>query len=375
MSMGSVYPYETAKGEKRYRIIFRDSENQQTSRRGFTGLREARKALSKFETAVNEGTYTKKSKGAKLLAALAPAWLATKKATLKESSYTALDASWRTHVEPAWGGKQIGKIKPAAVQKWINNLDRSPTTKRRAVEVLAGILDTAVPSLIRENPAREIKLPTKATEKQHRYLTHAQLWALAESAGEHKLHILVLGYCGIRWGELTALTVESLDAERQVLHVTRNVVKIGSRLVEGTPKGHKLRRVPVPSRVWELLGAKAEDLHSGALIFPNEYGTFINPPTGGENARTWWNSALKNCRLPYMPIHDLRHTAASLAVKSGAHVKIVQRMLGHKSAAITLDTYADLFEDDLDVLIERLDLDIDKAIVASSVATDVKKQK
>jgi integrase len=54
--------------------------------------------------------------------------------------------------------------------------------------------------------------------------------------------------------------------------------------------------------------------------------------------------------------HELRHTAASLAVSSGANVKAVQRMLGHASAAMTLDTYADLFDEDLDAVAERLDL-------------------
>ncbi|MBI0086898.1 tyrosine-type recombinase/integrase [Bifidobacterium sp. M0404] len=49
-----------------------------------------------------------------------------------------------------------------------------------------------------------------------------------------------------------------------------------------------------------------------------------------------------------MTIHDLRHTVASLMVKSGANVKAIQRRLGHTSAAMTLDAYADLFDDDLD---------------------------
>ena len=53
--------------------------------------------------------------------------------------------------------------------------------------------------------------------------------------------------------------------------------------------------------------------------------------------------------------HELRHTAASLAVSSGANVKAVQRMLGHGSAAMTLDTYADLFNDDLDAVADGLD--------------------
>jgi integrase len=46
-------------------------------------------------------------------------------------------------------------------------------------------------------------------------------------------------------------------------------------------------------------------------------------------------------------VHDLRHTAACLAISVGANVKVVQQMLGHASAAMTLDVYSDLFADDL----------------------------
>jgi integrase len=53
--------------------------------------------------------------------------------------------------------------------------------------------------------------------------------------------------------------------------------------------------------------------------------------------------------------HDLRHTAASLSVSAGANVKAVQRMLGHASAAVTLDIYSDLFDDDLDTVSGVLD--------------------
>ncbi|WP_370646275.1 tyrosine-type recombinase/integrase [Corynebacterium sp. ACRPH] len=47
--------------------------------------------------------------------------------------------------------------------------------------------------------------------------------------------------------------------------------------------------------------------------------------------------------FPLLTIHDLRHTAASIAIQAGANVKAVQRMLEHASAKMTLDTYADLF--------------------------------
>ena len=61
-------------------------------------------------------------------------------------------------------------------------------------------------------------------------------------------------------------------------------------------------------------------------------------------------------RLDGLTPHELRHTAASLAVSAGANVKAVQRMLGHASAAMTLDVYSGLFEDDLDGVAERLDV-------------------
>ena len=56
-----------------------------------------------------------------------------------------------------------------------------------------------------------------------------------------------------------------------------------------------------------------------------------------------------------MVLHDLRHTAASIAVNAGGNVKSVQRMLGHASAAMTLDRYADLFDDGLDRLLDQID--------------------
>ncbi len=73
----------------------------------------------------------------------------------------------------------------------------------------------------------------------------------------------------------------------------------------------------------------------------------------------WFANAVKRARLrdgsfPVVTPHDLRHTAASLAISAGANVKAVQRMLGHASAAMTLDTCADFFDDDLDFVASAL---------------------
>jgi integrase len=86
---------------------------------------------------------------------------------------------------------------------------------------------------------------------------------------------------------------------------------------------------------------------------------FTGPEGGVErnrNARrAWFDPTAKTIGEPGLTPHEMRHTAASLAVSAGAHVKSVHRMLGHASAAMTLDTDADLFGDDLDAVAERLD--------------------
>jgi integrase len=65
--------------------------------------------------------------------------------------------------------------------------------------------------------------------------------------------------------------------------------------------------------------------------------------------------------FPSITPHDLRHTAASLAVSTGANAKALQRMLGHAKASMTLATYADLFDDDLDGVADSLDAAIKSA--------------
>lgn len=65
--------------------------------------------------------------------------------------------------------------------------------------------------------------------------------------------------------------------------------------------------------------------------------------------------------FPSITPHDLRHTAASLAVSAGANVKAVQRMLWHAKPSMTLDVYADLFDADLDDAATNLDVAIRSA--------------
>ena len=100
------------------------------------------------------------------------------------------------------------------------------------------------------------------------------------------------------------------------------------------------------------------------LIFSGEDGGYLRSTSVPEDRGGWFSGAAKRSGVPRITPHDLRHTAASFAVSSGANVKAVQRRLGHSSAAMTLDIYADLFDEELDAVADALDAVVSQLDVA-----------
>ena len=107
------------------------------------------------------------------------------------------------------------------------------------------------------------------------------------------------------------------------------------------------------------------DKAPGALVFGDGSGYLPRP----KSADGWFASAVKRAKVQPITPHDLRHTCASLAVSAGVNVLALQRMLGHTSAKMTLDTYADLFDDDLDAVAVTLHSRYSKRECAQNVLT------
>ncbi|KAB1647127.1 site-specific integrase [Pseudoclavibacter sp. CFCC 14310] len=349
--MASIEPYQTKAG-KRWRVRYRKPDHSSTDKRGFTTKRDAQQWLATVQVADAQGAFVDPALGRAKVASLAEAWLDTKK-QLKPSSYAPLEAAWRNHVEPVWGHVALRSITFSAVQQWVSKLSdqgKSPTVVIRAFGVLHGIITTAIRDhRITIDPCAGVQLPRK-TEKPRRYLSHEQVAALASASGERALLVLVLAYTGLRWGEAIALRRCDLDAKRGRVRVTRAAIEVGSTIHVGEPKTYEHRDVPVPAFLLERLTELSHSLQSDSLLFPGDSGQFLHRPGTGAKKRSWYKTALTHAGLEPMTVHDLRHTAASLAISAGANVKAVQRMLGHASASVTLDTYSDLFDTDLDAV-------------------------
>lgn len=170
--------------------------------------------------------------------------------------------------------------------------------------------------------------------------------------GEGGLAICVLGFTGIRFGELTALRVARVDLGRRRLHVAESASEVGGQARLEQRQEPPDTPVPVPAGLIGPLAAACEGKGPGDLVFNSPHGAPLR--LGNWRSRVF-DPACAGVGIVGLTPHDLRHTAASLAIAAGANIKTVQRMLGHASAAMTLDVYAGLFGDDLDAVAALLD--------------------
>ena len=205
-----------------------------------------------------------------------------------------------------------------------------------------------------------VELPS-VTAVEQRFLTLEQLHILADAAGPHRPLVYVLGTCGLRFGEVAELRWRDLDLQKLQIRVARSVTLVDSEFVVGSPKNGKGRTVSVPAFVAEMLiqsGTASRD----ALVFPDSEGGHMR---GSNVRRRWWSNAVAAAELfprtettaageeivVYdFKVHELRHTAASLAIQAGANIKALQNMLGHESAGLTLDRYGHLYGSDVEAV-------------------------
>lgn len=366
--MATIEPYALGSGQTRYRVRYRKPDGKQTDKRGFKRKRDAEQFAATVEVRKMAGEYIAPSMGRLTVGEMGQKWLARQVHT-RPSWSERVESIWRVHVEPQWGTRQLASIERPEIRDWIAVIDRAPSTVQDIHGVLAAILDEAVDERrIPANPAKGVQLPRREPV-DHDYLTHRQVAALAMECSRGGEIVMLLAYSGLRWGELAALRPRDVDLSRRRIQVVRSASKVNSRTVIGPPKTWERRTVAVPVEVAELLRPVVAAQHDPAGLLwsrPSDGGP-IRPPT----TTHWFTKAVDRCSaasiprdhagnptgpatFPRVTAHKLRHTAASLMIASGAHVKTVQRQLGHKTASMTLDNYGHLFDDDLDHVADRM---------------------
>lgn len=378
--MATITRYDTASGP-RYRVRYRKPDGRQTDKRGFVTKREAQVFAATVEVSKLTGSFVEARAGRVTIGELGQRRLEHRAATLKPSTWRVESSEWQYRVRGEWGRWPVGDVRTSDVEAWIAKLTRQgcgATVVHRCYGILNGILNSAVRDrLITTNPASGVALPKK-TPKPRAYLTHVQVEAVAAACdtAEHALIVRFLAYTGLRWGEMAALRVRHLDMLRRRVQVEQSVVVLAGGVEAFTaPKTYERRSVPFPQFLAVDLAQQCEGRGRDDLLFGD--GRALRTL---HSQRSWLHAAIRAANaagvaVPAFSPHALRHTAASLAISAGASPKAVQRMLGHSSAAMTLDTYADLFEDDLDAVaaamhaarVEKCGQSVGKAVLGGAL--------
>ncbi|MGI8309234.1 tyrosine-type recombinase/integrase [Saccharopolyspora hattusasensis] len=336
----------------RWLVRWRDPDGRQR-KKSFRRKADAEQYATTIEHGLLSGTYIAPDAGKITMGEWAAKWLDAQ-AHVKPTTLNRSAGIIRTHVLPRWEKFRLADISHADVQSWVSDLSRelSPASVAKVHRVLSLILAWGVRNdRLAKNPAEGVNLP-RVVAPEHRYLSHRQVADLADACALDGLVVLFLAYTGLRWGEMAALRVHRIDLDRRRVLVAESVTEVSGRLVWGTPKNHERRSVPLPRFVAELLGKHLVDKAAEGLVF--------TAPQGGVlRVRNFRRAVFDRAVAEVGPVgfhpHELRHTAASLAIASGADVKIVQQMLGHKSATMTLDQYGHLFPDRLNEIADRMD--------------------
>jgi integrase len=313
----------------RWQARYRDPGDRRERSRNFATKAAAQRWLDQVTAGLVRGDYADPKAGRVTVGEYAERWFSSTTA-LKPSTRNSYRSLLDEHVIARWGAVELRRVTHSGIAAWIADLttSRSASTTRKALGVLRQVLVVAVADRrLAVNPATGIAQPRLPLADQ-RFLSATELTRLADATGSDRdrMLVLVLGWTGLRFGEAAGLTRGDLDILRRRIRVERAVAEVRGVIHVGSPKSHAARTVAMPAFLAEDLGRYLSEVPPAAdsIIFPSKAATYLRVTTWKRRA---FDTAAEAAELtpPSLRVHDLRHTAASLSIASGASVKLIQR--------------------------------------------------
>ncbi len=372
----------------RWRARYRDPDGREHARH-FDRKVAAQRWLDEVTTAVVTGQYVTPGAGKMTFREYAETWRAAQ--VHRPTSAEKVESVLRLHAYPALGAMELRSILPSHVQAWVKGLSLklAPSTVAVVHGVVAGVLKAAI------RDRRMVTSPcdgTKLPEDHHEQVVPPgteQVRALTVALPERFRALVTLAAAtGLRQGEALGLTVDRSGLRppslRPMLTVDRQLVLLtGEPPYLGPPKRRASHRdLPLPRVAVDALAAHlatfpatpreivCRDASGKSWTETVElvFTTGTGQPIRRNAFSRVWRPAVEAAGLPDgTTFHDLRHFYASLLIRHGESVKVVQARLGHATAAETLDTYSHLWPDSEDRT--RLAVDSVLGAVADSVRT------
>lgn len=240
-------------------------------------------------------------------------------------------------------------LKLANTFETVNQKDSlSANTIQHYHAVISTILNTAVQwQAITSNPCTRVR-PPKLEKKDARYLNEVQaahLFELLETENmQYKTMIKLLLYTGFRRGELCGLEWDDIDFNNCVIHVRRssNYVPDKGIFVDETKNLTSIRCIKVPAIAFEMLKDYRRWQIEERLKIGDQwqdhnrlFTTWNGKPIHPDTITGWFHNFIIKTDLPYITVHSLRHTNATLQIAGGVPLSTISDRLGHADTATT----------------------------------------
>ncbi|NSC21365.1 site-specific integrase [Streptomyces albus subsp. chlorinus] len=358
--------------------------------------RRAEKWLSKTEADMDSGQYVDPKAARTTFRQYAENWLATQ--TTDATTREPVSAQVRLHAIPYLGTRPLGSFQPEHIRDWLSKLEKAvPASSYRRVifSTVSSLFTAAVDDgHLAKNPcrARSVRAPARGDGRVVPWSSERTFAVRSALPAQYRAMVDLGAGCGLRQGEIFGLAVDAIDFETGWLHVVLQVKVSEGKLVFGPPKRGKLRDVPLPPRVAQILREHTEQHPPTAVALPwlrpdgrpvTKRLLFTRLDGGGAvrrndfNTRVWKPALAAVGVIPapvagkYEPVrehgmHALRHFYASVLLDAGESIRALSAYLGHKDPGFTLRTYTHLMPSSegrtrkaVDRLYERVDSESD----------------
>jgi integrase len=283
------------------------------------------------------------------------AWVsfqATRWGSIRKTTQAFYEGAYRTHIEKTWAHQRLRGVDTEAVERWQTDLRNQvgDATVSHAVGLLGRLFRHTL--RYRWVDANPVAVAIKVKPKSHiTAWTPDQIAAMLDAADSDTCVFLRVAIStGMRLGELAGLVWSDVDLQAGIVSVARQYT---AGAFSELKTNNARRRIPLPQEVirelklWKLRCPYSEQ----GLVFPSPTGS---PLDHSNFHRRVWDPLLKAAKLPHGRFHALRHSFASALITDNQSPKLVQTLLGHHSAAFTMDVYSDLWPTAFEGIGERV---------------------
>lgn len=288
-----------------------------------------------------------------LVSAWAKEWAEIyKKPSVNAKHYKDILAVINNFIVPDIGTMQIKNVRPVHLQKILSaTTDYSDSYVSKIYDIIKQIFREAyLNNLTMKDPAEGLKKPSGRGKQKRRAITQKERELTLKAANSYRggTFVLLMLYCGLRPGEVAALTWSNVDLQQNVIHVRQALKSDGTVKLPKTSAGY--RDVPIPTILADRLRAEPK---RSMLVCTNSQGGIYTESSMQRMFRVFKNEMNKaaGCRVfrnqvlpPYAVGDDLtlycyRHTYGTDLQAAGVPINVAKELMGHENIATTAEIY------------------------------------